>query len=94
MRTVDVNYYAKNPLLKFQNSLLYISNALVEKMFPVKYADVSKVWMNSPKSDYLYITSYPTYRGYAVTHDPVYTAYFPLVKTTSSGGIPIPDFAV
>ena len=93
-RTADVNYYAKNPLLKFQNSLLYISNALVEKMFPVKYADVSRVWMNSTKSDYLYITSYPTYSGYAVTHDPVYTAYFPPVKTASSGGVPIPDIAV
>jgi hypothetical protein len=93
-RTADVNYYAKNPLLKFQNSLLYISNALAERMFPVKYADVSKVWMNSTKSDYLYITSYPTYSGYAVTHDPVYTAYFPPVKTTSRGGVPITDVAV
>jgi hypothetical protein len=93
-RIADVNYYAKNSLLKFQNSLLYISNALVEKMFPVKYADASKVWMNSTKSDYLYITSYPTYSGYAVTHDPVYTAYFLPVKTTSSGGVPIPDIAV
>jgi hypothetical protein len=93
-RTVEVNYYAKSPLLHLQNLLLFFSNTLAARMFPTKYVEVSKVWMNATKANYLYITSYPTYDGYQVTHDPVYTAYIPPVKTTNSGGVPVPDVAV
>lgn len=92
-RTADVSYYAKNPLLKLQNSLLYYGNALMAQMFPVKYAEMAKVWMNATKADYLYITSYPTYGGYQVIHDPVFTAYIPPVKTPPSG-VPIPEASV
>jgi hypothetical protein len=64
------------------------------QMFPVKYAEMAKVWMNTTKADYLYITSYPTYGGYQVIHDPVLTAYVQPVKTSLSGGVPIPEAAV
>ena len=92
-RIADVNFYAKNPVLRLQNSLLLYSNAFMSHMFPAKYAETAKVWMNATKSDYLFITSYPTYSGYQVIHDPVYTAYTP-PKTTASGGVPIPSIAV
>ena len=93
-RTADVNFYARNPILRVQNSLLYFSNALAVRMFPAKYAETAKVWMNATKSSYLYVTSYPTYSGYEVIHDPVFTAYIPPVKTTTSGGVPIPNVAI
>jgi hypothetical protein len=92
-RIADVNYYAKNPILRLQNSLLFYSNAFMAHMFPAKYAETAKVWMNATKSDYLFITSYPTYGGYQVIHDPVYTAYTP-PKTTAGGAVPIPSLAV
>ena len=92
-RIADVNYYAKNPILRLQNSLLFYSNAFMAHMFPAKYAETAKVWMNATKSDYLFITSYPTYSGYKVIHDPVYTAYTP-PKTTAGGAVPIPSIAV
>jgi hypothetical protein len=92
-RTADVSYYAKNPLLRLQSSLLYYGNALMAQMFPVKYAEMAKVWMNATKADYLYITSYPTYGGHQVIHDPVFTAYIPPVKTPPSG-VPIPEVSV
>jgi len=93
-RTADVTFYAKNPILRLQNSLLYYGNAIVSQIFPVKYAEMAKVWMNATKADYLYITSYPTYSGYKVIHDPVLTAYIPPVKTSPGGGVPIPEVAV
>jgi hypothetical protein len=73
-----------------QGSLLWFANALVASLFPVRYAENARVWMNATKSDYLYITSYPTYGGYRVVNDPVITAYTPAPKTTSGGGVPIP----
>lgn len=93
-RTTDVSYYAKNPILRIQNLLLLYGNALIAQLFPTKYAEMAKVWMNATKADYLYITSYPTYSGYQVIHDPVFTVYTPPVKTTTSGGVPIPEVAV
>jgi hypothetical protein len=45
--------------------------------------------MDATKADYLFITSYPTYSGYKVTHDPVYTAYIPQVKAFAIEGIPV-----
>ena len=93
-RTAEVSYYAKNPILRLQNSLLLYSNALMSHLFPVKYAETAKVWMNATKADYLFITSYPTYGGYQVIHDPVYTAYVTPVKSTVGGGVPIPEIAI
>lgn len=92
-RIADVDYYAKNPILRIQNSLLFYSNAFMAHMFPAKYAETAKVWMNATKSDYLFITSYPTYGGYQVIHDPVYTAYTP-TKSTAGGAVPVPSLAV
>jgi len=92
-RTADVTYYAKNPILNLQNALLFYSNALMAHIAPVKYAEMAKLWMNATKSDYLFITSYPSYGGYEVIHDPVYTAYIPPVKQATSG-VPIPEVAL
>jgi len=92
-RTADVTYYAKNPLLILQNSLLYYGNTLMAHLFPVRYPEVARVWMNATKADYLYIIAYPTYGGYKVIHDPVFTAYIPPVKTLG-GGVPIPIASV
>jgi hypothetical protein len=93
-RIADVTFYAKNPILRLQNSLLYYGNAIVSQIFPLKYAEMAKVWMNATKADYLYVTSYPTYDGYKVIHDPVLTAYIPPVKTSQGGGVPIPEATV
>jgi hypothetical protein len=88
-RTANVTYYADNPLLKLQNSLLFYGNSLMAKMFNEKYSESAKTWMDATKADYLFITSYPTYSGYKVTHDPVYTAYIPQVKAFAIEGIPV-----
>lgn len=93
-RTERVNLYAKNPILMIQNSLLFYSNTLMSQFMPAKYAEDAKVWMNATKADYLFATSYPTYGGYQVIHDPVYTAYIPPVSSPISGGVPIPEAAV
>jgi hypothetical protein len=36
-------------------------------------------------ADYFYIISYPTYDGYRIEHDPLYTAYFAAIPETSPG---------
>jgi len=89
-RTANVEFYTAGPVLKVQGSLLWYANALMAHMFPAKYAQQAKIWMNATKSDYLYITSYPTYGGYKVVNDPVITAYSPAPKVNSGGGVPIP----
>ena len=94
-RTEEVNFYAKNPVLAIQNALLLYSNALVRNLFPDKYAETAKSWANATKADYLYATSYPTYGGYEVIHDPVLTAYAaPTKSNVASGGVPIPSEAI
>jgi hypothetical protein len=96
-RIADVKYYTNNPLLKTQNAILLYTNALLLHIAPVKYTEMAKVLANSTKADYLYITSYPTYSGYKVIHDPVYTAYTPKPQAPEmipGGGLLIPAAVV
>jgi len=37
------------------------------------------------RADYLYLISYPTYSGYRIEHDPIYTVYFAPTTTDTTG---------
>jgi hypothetical protein len=37
--------------------------------------------LNMTYADYFYVTSYPEYSGFKVTHDPTYTAYIAAATT-------------
>ncbi|MBM3291242.1 hypothetical protein FJY84_01030 [Candidatus Bathyarchaeota archaeon] len=83
-RTELVEKYAKNPVVEIQTSLLKIMNLMVKRITPDQYWSNVSSFFDISKSDYLYITSYPTYEGYKVMHDPVYTAYIPPIENKSN----------
>jgi hypothetical protein len=49
--------------------------ALVASMHPDLYEQAQDHLLDLSYADYFYITSYPTYDGYRIEHDPTITAY-------------------
>jgi hypothetical protein len=45
-------------------------------MYPQLYWKAKTTIANMTKADYLFLISYPTYSGYRIEHDPLYTIYF------------------
>ena len=50
--------------------------AVLAHMDPSLYEEAKNHLLNMTYADYFYIISYPTYDGYRIEHDPLYTAYF------------------
>lgn len=75
-RTSEIEYYSKNPVIELQTSLLRFIPLVVRKMVPEYPEEDVENLLNVERVDYLYITSYPTFEGYRIVHDPLYKAYF------------------
>jgi hypothetical protein len=45
------------------------------------YQQAKDQLLNMTYADYFYIISYPTYGGYRIEHDPIYTAYLASPET-------------
>jgi hypothetical protein len=90
VRTTDVTGYAKNNNLFNVHKYFagYLPLILVH-MYPNIYQRAKETITNMTKADCLFLISYPTYSGYRIEHDPLYTAYFAPVTATnpSFGGI-------
>lgn len=74
-RTVPRAGYAKNPLFSMHVALLKYVPLIVKHIDPSLYEKAKDHMLSMTYADYFYITSYPTYSGYKITHDPTYTAY-------------------
>ncbi|UCD95940.1 MAG: hypothetical protein JSV35_05425 [Candidatus Bathyarchaeota archaeon] len=75
-RTANRTGFARNPIFKIQTFLMnYIPLALAHMDEPL-YQQAKQHLLNMTYADYFYIISYPTYSGYRVEHDPLYTVYF------------------
>jgi hypothetical protein len=89
-RTANRGGFAKNPIFKIQTFLMnYIPLALAHMDEPL-YEQAKQHLLNMTYADYFYIISYPTYDGYRVEHDPLYTVYFaeaPSLDSLNIGGI-------
>jgi hypothetical protein len=74
-RTAPRLGFAKNPLFTMHVALLKYVPLIVQHIDPPLYEKAKDHMLNMEYSDYFYIISYPTYSGFKVEHDPIYTAY-------------------
>jgi len=74
-RTVPRAGFARNPLFSMHVALLKYVPLIVKHIDPSLYEKAKDHMLSMTYADYFYITSYPTYSGYKITHDPTYTAY-------------------
>ncbi len=75
-RTAQRNGFAKNSIFRIHTFLMnYIPLALAHMDKPL-YEQARNHLLNMTYADYFYIISYPTYDGYTIKHDPLYTVYF------------------
>ena len=83
-RTTSAPSFALNTgLFAPQIKLMRFLPLAVANMFPALYLRATQTISDMSKANYFYITSYPTYSGYQIEHDPVFTAYTAnLVSTT------------
>jgi len=81
-RTANAGDFAGNSLFDFQTSLSRFLPLVIVHMYPALYAKVQATLTDISKANYFYITSYPTYSGYKIVHDPTYTAYIASPQTT------------
>ena len=74
-RTVPRLGYAKNPLFSMHVALLKYVPLIVQHIAPNMFNTAKDRMLNMTYADYFYVTSYPEYSGFKVTHDPTYIAY-------------------
>lgn len=82
-RTMSRAGFATNPILHIQVGLLRYIPMIVKHIDPALWEKAKDRITSMEYSDCLYVISYPTYSGYKVVHDPVFTAY-PALTTGSS----------
>ena len=83
-RTAERRGFAENPVFAIHTFLMrYIPLALVH-MDQSLYEQAKNKLLNMTYADYFYIISYPTYSGYRIEHDPLFTAY--VAPATSAAG--------
>ena len=76
VRTAKRDGFAKNPVFSIHKFLMnYIPLALAHIDEPL-YNQTKDQLLNMTYADYFYIVSYPTYDGYKIEHDPIYTVFF------------------
>jgi hypothetical protein len=90
VRTTEITGYVKNDNLFNVHKIFaqYLPLVLVH-MYPSLYQKANQTITNMTKADYLFVISYPTYSGYRIEHDPLYTVYFAPIAAFSPnlGGI-------
>jgi hypothetical protein len=75
-RTADAAGFAGNGgLFSVQINLMKFLPLVVIPMYPGLYQKTAETVSDMSRANYFYITSYPTYSGYRIEHDPVFTAY-------------------
>jgi hypothetical protein len=87
-RTAKIAGFAGNGLFGLHTVLMRYIPLVVAHMDPALYQQARDHLLDFSYADYFYITSYPTYSGYRVEHDPTYTAYY------SSAAAATPTFPV
>ncbi|NWG11119.1 hypothetical protein HXY33_05140 [Candidatus Bathyarchaeota archaeon] len=90
VRTTEITGYAKNDnLFNVQKNFAKYLPLILVHMYPVLYSKAKETITNMTRADYLFLISYPTYSGYRIEHDPLYTVYFAPVTSTgiNLGGI-------
>ncbi|MCJ7634472.1 hypothetical protein MUP77_19025, partial [Candidatus Bathyarchaeota archaeon] len=87
-RTAPRAGFAKNPLFSPQVNLLKYVPMIVAHIDPQLYQKAKDHMLNMTYADYFSITSYPTYSGYRIEHDPTYTAFIETVTASSAPTAP------
>jgi len=75
-RTANRGGFAGNPVFNIHTFLMRYIPAVLAHMDPSLYEEAKNHLLNMTYADYFYIISYPTYDGYRIEHNPLYTAYF------------------
>ena len=84
VRTVDKEGYADNPVFDTHTFLMnYIPLALAYIDEPL-YEQYKDELLNMTYADYFYVISYPTYDGYKIEHDPIYTVFLAQTEETQT----------
>jgi len=84
-RTPKIAGYAHNPIFVMHTALLRLVPLVVAHMRPTLYQNAKEHITDMTRADYFYIISYPTYSGYRVEHDPIYTAYIETLGFPAEG---------
>jgi hypothetical protein len=88
-RTANATGFASNRgLFNVQFNLMKFLPLVVVNMYPALYQKASESVSDMSKANYFYITSYPTYSGYRIEHDPIFTAYIASSVPQSSTATP------
>jgi hypothetical protein len=74
-RTCKIGGFARNPIFGVHTSLLRLIPVVLANMHPELYEQAKDHLLDMNYADYFYITSYSTYDGYRIGHDPTITAY-------------------
>ena len=88
-RTTSAPGFSGNTVLfKTQTNLMKFLPLVVVHMYPGLYQKAYESISDISKANYFCLTSYPTYNGYRIEHDPVFTAY--AVTSSASGDTSTP----
>ncbi|MGD8505551.1 MAG: hypothetical protein PVF15_02675 [Candidatus Bathyarchaeota archaeon] len=87
-RTKEITGYARNPIFDVHTALLRLVPLVIAHMRPELYQNAKDRIMDMTRADCFYITSYPTYSGFRVEHDPTYTAYIAVEEGGPAGVVP------
>jgi hypothetical protein len=76
-RTAEISGYTKNrDLFWFHKNFARYLPLILVHMYPSLYQRAKETITNMTRADYLFLISYPSYSGYRIEHDPLYTIYF------------------
>jgi hypothetical protein len=84
-RTASKGRFAENPVFNIHTFLMRYIPLVLAHMDEPLYEQAKDNLLNMTYADYFYIISYPTYEGYRIEHDPLYTAYFAATSGALAG---------
>jgi hypothetical protein len=90
-RTCKIAGFARNPIFSVHTSLMRLIPVVLADMHPELYEQAKDHLLDMNYADYFYLTSYPTYDGYRIEHDPTITAYLHLTTSEPDPEVPIPQ---
>jgi hypothetical protein len=88
-RTSKIAGFARNPIFGVHTSLMRFIPVVLAEMHPKLYEQAKDHLFDMNYADYFYLTSYPTYDGYRIEHDPTITAYLHLTTGEPDQEIPM-----
>jgi hypothetical protein len=74
-RICKIAGFARNPIFMVHTSLMRLIPEVLANMRPDLYEQARDHLLDMSYADYFCLTSYPTYDGYRIEHDPTITAY-------------------